>query len=126
MNCPRPPPAKFSASNYVISTVKSSPLHNIDISGRTLEYEFIPADDRTAPTLVFLHEGLGSAALWKDFPRHLAQVAGCNALIYSRYGYGNSAPLKEPRRPEFMHDEALQVLRLRKVPTPLVAPQPNV
>ena len=60
--------------------------------------------------VVFLHEGLGSLALWKDFPRQLAHAAGCNALVYSRHGYGNSAPLREPRQPEFMHDEALVVL----------------
>jgi len=60
--------------------------------------------------VVFLHEGLGCLALWKDFPRQLAHAAGCNALVYSRFGHGTSAPLLEPRAPDFMHDEALIVL----------------
>jgi pimeloyl-ACP methyl ester carboxylesterase len=85
-------------------------LPYVDVCGRALEYAIIHAADAAAPMVVFLHEGLGSLALWKDFPRQLAQVAGCNALVYSRHGYGNSAPLREPRQPEFMHDEALIVL----------------
>ena len=49
------------------------------------------------PTLVFLHEGLGSLAMWRDFPGRVAHATGCNALVYSRYGYGNSEPLHEDR-----------------------------
>jgi pimeloyl-ACP methyl ester carboxylesterase len=60
--------------------------------------------------MVFLHEGLGSLAMWKDFPARCAGAAGCDALVYSRYGYGQSDPLTEPRRVDFMHDEALKVL----------------
>ena len=59
-----------------------------------------------APTLVFLHEGLGSLSAWREFPTELARATGRAALVYSRAGYGRS-----PRRPgpwpvEFMHDEA--------------------
>jgi pimeloyl-ACP methyl ester carboxylesterase len=79
----------------------------ITVQGRRLEYEF----RRTgAPVMVFLHEGLGSIALWKDFPQHCAANAGCDALVYSRYGYGWSDPLEEPRRVDYMHDEALKTL----------------
>jgi pimeloyl-ACP methyl ester carboxylesterase len=59
-----------------------------------------------APTLVFLHEGLGSAAMWRDFPRQLAEATGCGALVYSRAGYGSSDPIALPRSTRFMHDEA--------------------
>jgi pimeloyl-ACP methyl ester carboxylesterase len=59
---------------------------------------------------VFLHEGLGSIAMWRDFPSRVAHATGCDALVYSRYGYGRSAPLKEPRAVRYMHDEALQAL----------------
>jgi pimeloyl-ACP methyl ester carboxylesterase len=82
----------------------------LDLAGRSLEYTFIRPGANDAPTLVFLHEGLGSVSLWKDFPRQVAAAAGCNALLYSRYGYGTSAPLTGPREPSFMHDEALTVL----------------
>jgi pimeloyl-ACP methyl ester carboxylesterase len=62
------------------------------------------------PALVFLHEGLGSVALWRDFPDRLAGATGRRALIYSRAGHGNSRLPAEPRTPRFMHDEALDVL----------------
>jgi len=82
----------------------------LEISGRRLEYTLLRMAGETAPTLVFLHEGLGSVALWKDFPQRLAHASGCNALVYSRLGYGASSPLTEPREPDFMHVEALEVL----------------
>jgi pimeloyl-ACP methyl ester carboxylesterase len=58
--------------------------------------------------LVFLHEGLGSIRQWRDFPAKLAAASGCRALVYDRYGYGQSDVLAEDRRSvRFMHDEAL-------------------
>ena len=78
----------------------------IEAGGHTLEYETIPGD----PVIVFLHEGLGSVAMWKDFPRRLAERTNCGALIYSRYGYGKSDALESPRGPYYMHHEALEVL----------------
>jgi pimeloyl-ACP methyl ester carboxylesterase len=62
------------------------------------------------PALVFLHEGLGSVALWRDFPEKLAAATGRRALIYSRAGHGDSPAPDTPRTPRFMHDEALEVL----------------
>ena len=62
------------------------------------------------PALVFLHEGLGSVGLWRDFPDRLAAQTGRRALIYSRAGHGCSDVPAEPRTPRFMHDEALDVL----------------
>ena len=75
-----------------------------------LEYKWIGPSPDLAPTIVFLHEGLGSVAMWRDFPERLATVTGFGALIYSRTGYGNSDPLPLPRPKGFMHDEALKVL----------------
>ena len=63
-----------------------------------------------APVIVFLHEGLGSISMWRDFPERLARAAGYNALVYSRYGYGKSDPLTSPRRPDYLHEEALKTL----------------
>jgi pimeloyl-ACP methyl ester carboxylesterase len=78
----------------------------IEAGGHQLEYERIPGH----PVIVFLHEGLGSLAMWKDFPRRLAQAAHCGALVYSRYGYGRSEPLGAARAVDFMHQEAQTVL----------------
>lgn len=62
------------------------------------------------PALVFLHEGLGAVALWRDFPRRLAEATGRRALIYSRAGHGQSDLPEGDRTPRFMHEEALDVL----------------
>jgi pimeloyl-ACP methyl ester carboxylesterase len=62
------------------------------------------------PALVFLHEGLGSVALWRDFPARLAEATGRRALLYSRAGHGQSDLPAGDRTPRFMHDEALDVL----------------
>ena len=84
----------------------------VTLLGQTLEYRRIAGPDPAAPTLVFLHEGLGSMGLWRDFPDRFAAAFGCPALIYSRRGYGNSDPLTPPyRRPDdYLHIEALEVL----------------
>lgn len=57
-----------------------------------------------------LHEGLGSVAMWKDFPERVAKATGCGVLVYSRYGHGKSGRLAEKRPVDFMHDEAKVVL----------------
>jgi pimeloyl-ACP methyl ester carboxylesterase len=86
-------------------------LPHIELGAHRLEYQTIDsARDPGGATLVFMHEGLGSVALWKDFPARVAAATGCNALVYSRYGYGTSTPLSSAREPSFMHDEALVVL----------------
>jgi len=77
--------------------------------GHRLEYEHIPGKPG-APTLVLLHEGLGSLALWRDFPQKLAMATACPVVVYSRYGYGTSDPLAAPHTPRYMHDEALATL----------------
>ncbi len=59
------------------------------------------------PYLVFLHEGLGCAALWKDFPKRLCQATGCPGLLYDRRGYGHSSPLARARTIHYLHEYAL-------------------
>jgi pimeloyl-ACP methyl ester carboxylesterase len=82
--------------------------------GHRLEYRWIrPAAARAhpgRPPLVFLHEGLGSVALWKTFPDRVAEATGCAALVFSRYGYGKSDKLTAPRTVDYMHREALETL----------------
>jgi pimeloyl-ACP methyl ester carboxylesterase len=62
------------------------------------------------PTLVFLHEGLGSIEMWHDFPLAIMETTGCDALIYDRWGHGKSDPLDEKRTLRYVHDEALASL----------------
>ncbi|WP_193179647.1 alpha/beta fold hydrolase [Nisaea sediminum] len=72
-------------------------------------YTVGPPPDR-APTLVLLHEGLGCVALWRDFPRSLAEATGCGVLAFSRAGYGASDPCSLPRPLDYMTREAVSVL----------------
>jgi len=83
----------------------------VTCAGHALEYEWVEAGGPGAPVLVFLHEGLGSVRQWRDFPAQVAQATQCRALVYSRYGYGKSDVLAEPRVDgRFMHREALGAL----------------
>ena len=91
----------------------------IDILGNSIEYERFPgAGNRAA--VVMLHEGLGSLAMWRDFPARVAASSAHTVLVYSRLGYGGSEALPDsgdalgPRRnlraPDFMEHEAFDVL----------------
>jgi pimeloyl-ACP methyl ester carboxylesterase len=82
----------------------------ITTAGHRLETKWIGPRDGSGPVLVFLHEGLGSIALWRDFPDRIAEMTGCAALVYSRHGYGRSDPLMESRPLRYLHHEALDVL----------------
>lgn len=67
-----------------------------------LEYLQIPGREAQRPTLVLLHEALGSVAHWKDFPRQLAERTGCAVLVYSRQGHGRSSSEPQPRRLDYL------------------------
>jgi pimeloyl-ACP methyl ester carboxylesterase len=83
---------------------------SLAIGSQRLEYRMIGPRPATAPTLVMLHEGLGSAGQWGDFPERLAAATGAGVFVYSRAGYGGSSPVSLPRPLTYMHDEALEVL----------------
>lgn len=86
-----------------------APMLLADLGDVSLEYFVVPGNAAHAP-LVLLHEGLGSARLWRDFPVELARRLDTRALVYSRAGYGRSSGLKAPREPRYLHEEALDVL----------------
>lgn len=79
------------------------------VDGKCLE-TLLLSPAANAPTIVMLHEGLGSIAMWKDFPEQLAQATRCRVLVYSRYGHGKSQRLAEKCSVDFMHHEAKVVL----------------
>ena len=86
----------------------------IDVRGtrQRIEYEWV-GDERSAiATVVFLHEGLGSVAMWKDFPQRLCAAHGLRGFVFSRPGYGRSTPKPRDERwqPDFMHRQADEVL----------------
>ena len=80
------------------------------VDGKRLETLWIQPGHAGRPTIVMLHEGLGSVALWKNFPQQLAARTGCGVLVYSRYGHGSSDKLLEKRPVTFMHHEGEVVL----------------
>src|SRR5215472_3606826 len=80
------------------------------VDGKRLEAARIEARHSNLPTIVMLHEGLGSLAHWRDFPSRLAEATGAGVFIYSRYGHGKSDALREPRSVSYMHREAQTVL----------------
>lgn len=79
---------------------------SLNFGDRHIEYRFVGKATRPRAELVMLHEGLGSMALWKDFPEQLAAATGCRLLVYSRHGYGGSTALTQSRTPDYMHEEA--------------------
>ena len=78
----------------------------------SLEYEWISPERSRSPLLVFLHEGLGSVAMWRDWPRQLCSAGGFRGLVYSRPGYGRSTPRAPAEKwpVDFMHTQAREVL----------------
>jgi pimeloyl-ACP methyl ester carboxylesterase len=86
----------------------------IDWAGRPvrIEHRWIGRGRRDTPLVVFLHEGLGSVSMWRDFPQRLCEAAGVRGLVYSRPGYGRSTPRAtgEAWNPDFMHRQAHEVL----------------
>lgn len=76
------------------------------IDGVRLESRFVGPKPDEAPTLVFLHEGLGSLGLWGDFPERLSKATGAGVFAYSRAGYGGSDPVPLPRPLTYMEEEA--------------------
>lgn len=82
----------------------------LDLPPHRLEYRMIGPRPEAAPTIVMLHEGLGSVGLWRAFPEELASATGAGVFVYSRAGYGRSSPAMLPRAVNFMDEEALEVL----------------
>jgi pimeloyl-ACP methyl ester carboxylesterase len=91
----------------------SDGLVEIDWAGRRVAIEHAWVGAASArPTIVFLHEGLGSVSMWRDFPQRLCAACGCRGLVYSRPGYGRSTPRRPDERwqSDFMHRQADEVL----------------
>jgi pimeloyl-ACP methyl ester carboxylesterase len=97
-------------------------MQTIQVLGVNLEVQRI-AGHAAAP-IVFLHEGLGSVAMWRDFPAQVCAATGRAALVYSRRGYGHSDGVPDVRspahlrggqradrlQPDYLHHEAWEVL----------------
>lgn len=90
-----------------------SEVEYLNLDGIEIEFLLTEASEETKdfPTLVFLHEGLGSIELWRKVPNLISQGLGNpRMLLYSRPGYGNSTPIREDRPLTYMHKEAEEIL----------------
>jgi len=76
----------------------------------SLEYRMIGPRPDAAPTIVMLHEGLGSVSTWGEFPQKVAERTGAGVFVYSRAGYGKSSTVALPRPLDYMQREATDVL----------------
>jgi pimeloyl-ACP methyl ester carboxylesterase len=97
--------------------VTTSSFIDVAYGGRTVSIEYRRLAPSTpaatdAPLIVFLHEGLGSIALWRDYPQRLCDEGGYRGLVFSREGYGRSTPRAHDRHwpPTFMHEQATEML----------------
>jgi len=77
-----------------------------------IECEWVGRRDARGAVVVFLHEGLGSVAMWRDFPAAFCAANGLRGFVYSRPGYGASTarPAQERWDPDFMQVQAEDVL----------------
>jgi pimeloyl-ACP methyl ester carboxylesterase len=91
-------------------------MEHVQVNGVRLEVQRLPGSGgRPLAPIVFLHEGLGSVAMWRDWPAAVCAATGRAGVVYSRRGYGNSDPVPDVRgagrfAPDYMHREALDVL----------------
>lgn len=85
-------------------------FEKVAIEGLQCAYFLTNQYGQSKPLLVFLHEGLGSIAMWKDFPLLVADHLELDVLIYDRNGYGASDPLKEQRGADYLHKAAYEEL----------------
>jgi pimeloyl-ACP methyl ester carboxylesterase len=82
----------------------------LTIDGISLDYRMIGPRPDAAPTIIMLHEGLGSVSTWADYPDRVAEATKVGVLVYSRAGYGQSSPTTLPRPLDYNQREATQVL----------------
>lgn len=87
------------------------PSDILSVAGKKFEVRWINAEKKSdRPVLVYLHEGLGSLKLWKDFPDTLCRACQCPGFVFSRLGYAGSDPIALPRKITYLHREALDIL----------------
>lgn len=112
----RPRTAHHTAAGVAEPGITPDPVEwvELDWCGRSvrIEHQWLRREDSAAPLMVFLHEGLGSVSMWRDFPLALCEALQCRGLVYSRPGYGQSTAraADENWASDFMHRQAFEVL----------------
>lgn len=84
------------------------------LQARLLRPEGLESDENT-PTLVLLHDGLGSVAQWRNFPAALVRATGLPALLYDRCGSGCSDPSLGPGDSSHFNREMVRLTELLRI-----------
>jgi len=102
----------FIYGSNVYKTMTGSNNKYISNNGHQINYKIINVNQQSVdkPYLVFLHDGLGSVKQWRDFPKSLCDLTGLPAVVYDRYGYGESDKLEKPHKLSYFHNEAVIIL----------------
>ncbi len=82
----------------------------IELDGLSIESAWFGPPPSEAPTIVMMHEGLGSVSTWRDFPERLAKATRTGVFVFSRIGYGRSSDALLPRPLDYLHREATEIL----------------
>ncbi len=87
-------------------------IKNINIHNSKVHLEILyPKNLQSFDTyFIFLHEALGSIKQWKDFPQLVVQTTGIPALVYDRFGHGESDTFIKKRDNQYLHFEAIEIL----------------
>jgi pimeloyl-ACP methyl ester carboxylesterase len=88
----------------------SSSEIKIEVGRAVLHAEQIGVAKPGQPSLIFLHDALGSVRQWRNFPQQVADATGLSAVVYERQGHGQSSPLLGNRASSYLHCEAEEVL----------------
>jgi len=103
-----------AAAERMVASAPDVEFVDVPFDGRSvrIEHRWLSRERYDAPLIVFLHEGLGSLAMWKDYPRQLCDAGGYRGLVFSRPGYGRSTPRPPGERwnVDFMHGQAQRLL----------------
>ena len=82
----------------------------VAVDGMSIECAWFGPRPQDAPTIVMMHEGLGSVSTWRNFPERVAKATKAGVFAFSRTGYGRSSPARLPRPVDYLHREAIDVL----------------
>jgi pimeloyl-ACP methyl ester carboxylesterase len=103
----------MTRNQHASDSILERAMH-IEVNGDSIYVKLLlhrsPETEKHRPTLVFLHEALGSVGQWKSFPRELCQATSLDGVVYDRVGHGQSSPMRKPRDLRFYHEEAEAVL----------------
>lgn len=107
-------PVGFLNSKLVANAVKvqiqSMGYKQLETDFGTVAFQKVGQPNPKQPTLLFLHEALGSIAQWKEFPTLLCKSLDTDGIIIELPGYGFSDPDERERDENYLHRFGQEVI----------------